>query len=62
MTGQIRAPCFGGQPGPGDRVIGPPVTIREQVNNIAGGLGGPADPHDTHPTTLTAATGTRKRR
>jgi hypothetical protein len=49
-------PAFGGQPGPGDRVVGPPVTVREQVNNIAAGQGNPADPHDIHQTTLTAAT------
>ena len=55
-------PAFGGQPGSADRVVGPPVTVREQVNNIAAGQGTPANPHDTHQTTLTAATGTGKRR
>ena len=41
-------PAFGGQPGSADRIVGPPVTIREQVNNIAAGKGRPADPHDGH--------------
>ena len=49
-------PAFGGQPGSADRVVGPPVTVREQVNNIAAGQGTPANPHDAHQTTLTAAT------
>src|SRR6185437_9817089 len=53
-------PAFGGQPGSADRVVGPPVTVREQVNNIAAGQGTPANPHDTHQTTLTAATGDRE--
>ena len=53
-------PAFGGQPGSADRVVGPPVTVREQVDNIAAGQGTPANPHDTHQTTLTAATGDRE--
>ena len=53
-------PAFGGQPGSADRVVGPPVTVREQVNNIAAGQGPPANPHDTHQTTLTAATGDKE--
>jgi len=36
------------------------VTVREQVNNIAAGQGGPADPQDGHQTTLTAATGDKE--
>jgi hypothetical protein len=52
-------PAFRGHLGSADRVIGPPVTVREQVDNIAAGQGSPADPQDTHQTTLTAATGTR---
>jgi hypothetical protein len=53
-------PAFGSHLGSADRVIGPPVTIREQVNNIAAGQGGPADPQDGHQTTLTAATGDKE--
>jgi hypothetical protein len=53
-------PAFGGQPGSADRVVGPSVTVREQVNSIAAGQGNPADPHDTHQTTLTAATGDKE--
>ena len=53
-------PAFGGQPSSADRVVGPPVTVREQVNNIAAGQSTPANPHDTHQTTLTAATGDRE--
>ncbi len=55
-------PAFDGRPGSADRVVGPPVTVREQVNNIAAGQDRPADPQDTHQTTLTAVTGTRRRR
>ena len=53
-------PAFGGQPGSADRVVGPPVTVREQVNNIAAGKGRPADPHHAHQTTLTATTGDKE--
>src|SRR5689334_2817774 len=49
-------PAFGGQLDSADRIVSPPVTVREQVDNIAAGQGNPADTQDTHQTTLTAAT------
>ena len=55
-------PAFGGQPDSADRIVSPPVTVREQVNNIAAGQGNPADPQDTHQTTLTAATADKEAR
>jgi hypothetical protein len=41
-------PAVGGQFGSADRVISPPVTVGEQVDNIAAGQRGPADPQDSH--------------
>jgi hypothetical protein len=38
-----KQPAFGGQPGSADWDVGPSVTVREQVNNIAAGQGNPAD-------------------
>jgi hypothetical protein len=53
-------PAFGGQPGSADRVVGPPVTVREQVSNIAAGQGNRPAPAvtPTRPGSLTSA-GTR---
>jgi hypothetical protein len=53
-------PAFGGQLGSADRIIGPPVTVREQLNDIAVGQGDPADPQNSHQTALTAAPAARK--
>ena len=34
-------PAFGGQPGSADRVVGPPITVREQVDDLAAGRATP---------------------
>ena len=54
QAGQQPAP--GGQLGAGDRIVGPPVTVGEQVDGLAIGQGEAADPQDGHHATLTTAT------
>ena len=49
-------PALGGQLGAGDRVVGPPVTVGEQVDRVAIGQGEAADPQDGHHATLTTVT------
>lgn len=49
-------PALGGQFGAGDRIVGPPVTVGEQVDRIAIGQGEAADPQDCHHATLATAT------
>jgi len=45
-------PALGGQLGAGDRIVGPPVTVGEQVDRIAAGEGDAADPENGHRFTL----------
>jgi hypothetical protein len=49
-------PALAGQLGAGDRIVGPPVTVGEQVDRLAIGQGEAADPQDGHPATLTTGT------
>ena len=50
------APALGGQLGAGNRVVGPPVTVGEQVDGVAAGQGDAANPENGHHATLTTAT------
>ena len=49
-------PALGGQLGAADRIVGPPVTVGEQVDGVTIGQGEAADPEDGHHDTLTTAT------
>jgi len=45
-------PALGGQLGAGDRIVGPPVTVGEQVDRVAAGQGDAANPENSHSFTL----------
>ena len=44
--------ALGGQFGTGDRIVGPAVTVGEQVDGMATGEGDAADPENGHSFTL----------
>jgi hypothetical protein len=48
-------PALGGQFGTGNRIVGLPVTVGEQVDGFAVGQGEAANPQDGHHATLTCA-------
>jgi hypothetical protein len=54
-------PALGGRLGAGDRIVGPPVTVGEQINGVAARQGDAANPEDGHHATLTTAAGRGER-
>jgi hypothetical protein len=54
-------PALGSRFGAGDRIVGPPVTVGEQVDGLAAGQGDTADPQDGHHATLTTSVVRRNR-